>query len=205
MITTPRQLEIYDHISRVVETQGQAPTIAEICAHFGLKSTGTVHQALLALERSGLVRRRPNVSRGIELIEPNEQGRSAEDEIPLLGIVAAGRPIEAILSHETVCVPRDMTLSSRAFALRVRGDSMIDEQIRDGDYVIVESRETAENGQTIVALIDGSEATVKRFYSEGDHIRLEAANPLYKPLIVMPRDRLRVQGIVVGIIRRVKN
>jgi len=202
MIATPRQLEIYDYIAAFVERNCQAPTIGEICAHFGLRSTGTVHQALLALERGGLIRRKPNISRGIEIIAPKPDEGFAEDEIPLMGIVAAGRPVEAVLSYETVWVPRDMKLSKDAFALRVRGDSMIDQHISDGDLIIVESRETAENGQTVVALLDGTEATVKRFYNKGDHVRLEAANTLYAPMIVRPAERLKVQGIVVGVIRR---
>ena len=199
---TPRQLEIYDYLRHWVEEQGQAPTMAEICSHFGLKSTSTVHQALAILERRGFIRRIPNISRGIELIEQAESAADTRHEVPLLGVVAAGRPVEAILSHEEVCVPHDMKLSRQAFALRVRGDSMIEEQIRDGDLVIVEPRKTAENGQTVVALLDGTEATVKRFYNKGDHVRLEAANTLYAPMIVRPAERLKVQGIVVGVIRR---
>ena len=123
-------------------------------------------------------------------------------EIPLLGIVAAGAPIEAVLNQETVCIPRDMMKKSRMFALRVRGDSMIDEEIREDDFIILQSQQTADNGQTVVALIDGSDATVKRFYSSKNHVRLEAANPRYKPIIVRPPERLQIQGIVVGVIRK---
>jgi repressor LexA len=123
-------------------------------------------------------------------------------EIPLLGAVAAGHPIEAILSQEVVAIPPDLLGRGRTFALRVRGDSMIDEHIRDGDFVIVESRQTAENGQTVVALIDGNDATVKRFYREGNQIRLEPANPAYKPIIVKPSERVSIQGVVIGVIRK---
>jgi repressor LexA len=119
-----------------------------------------------------------------------------------LGNVAAGHPIEAILSQDTVSIPPDMLGRGRTFALRVRGDSMIDEHIRDGDFVIVESRQTAENGQTVVALVDGSDATVKRFYQARDHVRLEPANSLYKPIIVKPPERVSIQGIVIGVIRK---
>jgi len=119
-----------------------------------------------------------------------------------LGVVAAGQPIEANLSHEVVGVPEDLLGKGRTFALRVRGDSMIDEHIADGDFVIVESRQTADNGQTVVALIDGSDATVKRFYREKNHIRLEPANPNYEPIIIKPAERCSVQGVVIGVIRK---
>jgi len=199
---TPRQLEIYDYLRHWVEEQGQAPTMAEICLHFGLKSTSTVHQALAILERRGFIRRIPNISRGIELIEQAESAADTRHEVPLLGVVAAGRPVEAILSHEEVCVPHDMKLSRQAFALRVRGDSMIEEQIRDGDLVIVEPRKTAENGQTVIALLDGSDTTVKKFFREENHIRLEPANPSHQTMVIGPPERLTIQGVVVGIIRR---
>jgi repressor LexA len=123
----------------------------------------------------------------------------------LLGVIAAGRPIEAILSSETICVPRDMLGKSRTFALRVRGDSMIGEGILDGDFVVVESRQTADNGQTVVALIDGTEATVKQFYRERGRVRLEAANSRYKPIFIKPPDRVSVQGVVIGVLRRYRN
>jgi repressor LexA len=199
MAISPRQREIFDYICRFVEARGCAPTIAEIREQFGLSSPATVHQTLSALERQGLIRRTPNVSRGIEVVKQ----QSAEAyEIPLLGTVAAGSPIEAVLAHEAVYIPPDLLGRGRTFALRVRGDSMIEEHIKNGDYVIVESRETAENGQTVVALIDGSDATVKRFYREGNRVRLEAANPNYQPIIVEPPDRVSIQGIVIGVIRK---
>jgi repressor LexA len=107
-----------------------------------------------------------------------------------------------VLNYETVNIPRDMLRRERMFALRVRGDSMIDEQIRDDDYIIVQSQQTAENGQTVVALIDGTDATVKRFYPGRNQVRLEAANPRYQPIVVKPADRVRIQGVVVGVIRK---
>ncbi|HXG91683.1 MAG TPA: transcriptional repressor LexA [Blastocatellia bacterium] len=199
MAISPRQREVYDYICRFVEARGCAPTNAEIREHFGLSSPASVHQTLSALEREGLIRRTPNVSRGIEVVK--QESAQEAYEIPLLGLVAAGRPIEAVLSHETVHIPPDLLGRNRTFALRVRGDSMIDEHIKDGDFVIVESRETAQNGQTVVALIDGSEATVKRFYREGKRVRLEPANPSYRPIIV-EHDRVSIQGIVIGVIRK---
>lgn len=200
MPVTPRQREVYDYLCRFIDAHGHAPTIAQIQLQFGLKAPSTVHQLLSALDREGLIKRTPNVSRGIEIVRRNEG--NPEAEIPLLGVVAAGRPIEAILSHETIHVPRDMLGRNRTFALRVRGDSMIDEHICDGDYVVVESRQTAENGQTVVALVDGSDATVKRFYHEAGRVRLEAANPQYEPIILKPPSRCRIQGVVIGVIRK---
>jgi len=173
--------------------------MAEIGRQFGLTSLASVHNVLSILEREGMIRRIPNVSRGIELLK---QTTEENFEIPLLGIVAAGAPIEAILNYETVCIPRDMIRKTRMFALRVRGDSMIDEQIREDDLIILQAQQTAENGQTVVALIDGSDTTVKRFYRGRNHVRLEAANPRYKPLIIRPSDRLQIQGVVVGVIRK---
>jgi len=200
MPVTSRQRKVLDFIGRYTEANDQAPTIAEIGRQFNMSSSASVHRIVSDLEREGMIRRIPNVSRGIEIVR--EAPAQNEDEIPLLGIVAAGQPIEAILSQEAVLVPRDMIGRERTFALRVRGDSMIDEQIRDGDFIVVESRETADNGQTVVALIDGNEATVKRFHQGRNHVRLEAANPSYDPIIVKPADRVRIQGIVIGVIRK---
>ena len=120
----------------------------------------------------------------------------------MLGIVAAGQPIEAVLSHDTVPVPKDMQGRGRTFALRVRGDSMIEENIQDGDIIIVASQKTADNGQVVVALIDGNYATVKKFYREPDFIRLEPANPQFKPIFVKTPERIQIQGVVRGLIRK---
>ncbi|MFY9608201.1 MAG: transcriptional repressor LexA [Blastocatellia bacterium] len=199
MPVTPRLRQIYDYLCRYSDKYSYAPTIAEIGKQFNLSSPASVHHILSGLEREGLIRRIPNVSRGIEVVRPEP----AEDEfeIPLLGVVAAGQPIEAILSQETLSIPRDMTGSGRLFALRVRGDSMIGEQIREGDFIVCESRQTATNGQTVVALVDGSDATVKKFYKERDNVRLEPANPKYKPIVVKA-DRVTIQGVVRGLIRK---
>jgi len=199
MAITARQRRILDYITNYFAANNEPPTMAEIGRQFGMTSLASVHNVLSILEREGLIHRIPNVSRGIELLN---QTPDENFEIPLLGVVAAGAPIEAILNYETVCIPRDMMRKSRLFALRVRGDSMIDEQIRENDLIILQSQQTAENGQTVVALIDGNEATVKRFYRGRNHVRLEAANPRYKPIIVRPPDRLQVQGVVVGVIRK---
>jgi repressor LexA len=199
MPVTARQRQVYEFISSYLETQNQPPTIAEIGKQFQMTSSASVHSILLALEREGLIKRIPNVSRGIEIVK--QEDANDEFEIPLLGLVAAGQPIEAILSHETVSAPKNMLGRGRMFALRVRGDSMIEENIQDNDIIIVSSQETAENGQMVVALIDGNYATVKKFYREPDFIRLEPANPQFKPIFIKTPGRLQLQGVVRGLIR----
>lgn len=200
MPITARQKRVLEYIQHYFEVNQEAPTIAEIGKEFGMTSSASAHHVVSILEREGMIRRIPNVSRGIELIA--ETSRADKYEIPLLGVVAAGSPIEAILNYETVNVPRDMMREGRMFALRVRGDSMTDEQIRDNDLIILLSQQTAENGQTVVALIDGSDATVKRFYGGPNQVRLEPANPSYKPILIRPPERVQIQGIVVGVIRK---
>jgi repressor LexA len=199
MPVTARQRQVYEYICRYRENQKQPPTIAEIGKQFQMTSSASVHSILSALEREGLIKRIPNVSRGIEIVKQE----TAEDdyEVPLLGLVAAGQPIEAILTHETVSAPKNMIGRGRMFALRVRGDSMIDENIQDNDIIIVSSQQTAENGQMVVALIDGNYATVKKFYRESDFIRLEPANPQFKPIFIKTPGRLQLQGVVRGLIR----
>jgi len=202
MAITARQRQVYDFIRRYVETNDQPPTIAEIGKQFQMTSSASVHSILSVLEREGLIKRIPNVSRGIELVKvPTPVSDTDEFEIPLLGLVAAGQPIEAILAHETVAAPKNMMGRGRMFALRVRGDSMIEENIQDNDIIIVSSQQTAENGQMVVALIDGNYATVKKFYKETDFIRLEPANPQFKPIFIKTPERIQIQGIVRGLIR----
>src|SRR5262245_28868434 len=201
MAVTARQRHVYDFISRYIEANDQPPTIAEIGKYFNMSSSASVHSILSALEREGLIKRIPNVSRGIQL--EKVEAATNDSEIPLLGTVAAGQPIEAILSHDTIAAPRDMIgRGGRTFALRVRGDSMIEENIQDGDIIIVASQKTAENGQMVVALIDGNYATVKKFYQEPDFIRLEPANPQFKPIFVKTPERIQIQGVVRGLIRK---
>jgi len=201
MPVTAKQRRIYEFIRRYIAANQEPPTIAEIGRQFQMSSPASVHSILSALEREGLIKRIPNVSRGIEVVE-QASNNGDDNEIPLLGIVAAGQPIEAILTHDTVPVPKDMQGRGRTFALRVRGDSMIEENIQEGDIIIVASQKTAENGQMVVALIDGNYATVKKFYREPDFIRLEPANPQFKPIFIKTPERIQIQGIVRGLIRK---
>jgi repressor LexA len=202
MPVTPKQRRIYEFIKRYIESNHEPPTIAEIGKQFQMRSSASVHAVLVALEREGLIKRTPNVSRGIEIVEQKGGDDDDNTDIPLLGIVAAGQPIEAILSHDVVSVPKDLNGRGRTFALRVRGDSMIEENIQDGDIIIVASQKTAENGQVVVALIDGNYATVKKFYRETDFIRLEPANPQFKPIFIKTPERIQIQGVVRGLIRK---
>jgi len=201
MPLTKRQREVLGYLENHIRSHGYAPSMEEIADHFSLQSLSTVHEHLTNLEQKGAIRRNYNESRGIEILPP--RGISGATEIPLLGVVAAGMPIEAVLHQESLAVP-DTMLPSRGpnYALRVRGDSMIDEHILDGDYVVVHGRQTADNGEMVIALVNGSEATVKKFYREpGGYVRLQPANPTMTPLR-FPEDDILIQGVVVGVIRR---
>jgi repressor LexA len=198
---TRRQREIFDYVAQHIEGKGYAPSFEEIAQQFGFQSLATVHEHLTNLERKGFIRRAHNESRAIEIVPP--KGQTGATELPLLGLVAAGEPIETITGTDTIAVPDELIpRRGRSYVLKVRGTSMIDEQIRDGDFVIVHERNQADNGQMVVALVHGNSATVKKFYREpGGWIRLQPANPAMAPLRVNERD-IMVQGIVVGVIRK---
>jgi repressor LexA len=196
---TKRQREILDYLNDFIQHNGYAPSLEEIGRRFGLSSLATVHKHLTNLQEKGFIKRAWNRSRSVELVPTRVGGRSVE--LPLLGYVAAGRPIEAVTGSETISVPEDFVGKRETYVLRVRGDSMIDEQIRDGDFVIVEDRRTAENGEMVVALLQGSDVTLKKFYRENGHVRLQPANPAMKPLLV-PAEQVQVQGVVIGVMRR---
>ena len=196
---TRRQREILDFLAEFLQQHGYAPSLEEIGHRFGLSSLATVHKHLTNLEAKGFIRRAWNRSRSVELV-PTRVGRRAV-ELPLLGTVAAGAPIEAVASSETIAVPEDIIAARDTYALRVRGNSMIDEQIRDGDIVIVEDRKSADNGEMVIALLDGADVTLKKFYKDNGGIRLQPANPALRPLVVEP-DQVQIQGVVVGVVRR---
>ncbi len=201
MPLTRRQREILDFISSHISEQGYAPSFEEIAGRFSFRSLATVHEHLTNLERKGYIHRAHNESRAIEVVPP--KGQTGATELPLLGLVAAGEPIEAVTGQDVIAVPDELVpRRGRSYVLKVRGQSMIDEHIKDGDYIVVHERNDADDGQTVVALVDGASATVKKFYREpGGWIRLEPANPTMTALRVNERD-IVVQGIVVGVIRR---
>jgi repressor LexA len=201
MPLTRRQRQILDYLTGYISGHGYAPSFEEIAAAMGYASLATVHEHLTNLERKGVISRHHNESRGIEVVHRGRQ--SGVVDVPLLGAVAAGVPIEAVAVPETITLPEDMLPpAGQTFVLRVRGDSMIDEQIRDGDYIVVHSRSTARNGETVVALVAGSHATVKKFYREKDgRIRLQPANPVVEPIRAREED-VQIQGVVVGVIRK---
>jgi len=200
MPLTKRQKEILDHIQSFIDDHGYAPSFEEIAKHFGYTSLATVHEHLSNLERKGYIRKAYNESRSIELI--SDESAPSTVELPLLGAVAAGLPIEAIEQHETLAVPPDMVPRGENYVLRVEGNSMIDEQIRDGDYIVVNQQDTARDGEMVVALVGGDSATVKKLYREsGGRIRLQPANATMKP-IIEDAHNVQVQGIVVGVIRK---
>ncbi|HTL00715.1 MAG TPA: transcriptional repressor LexA [Vicinamibacterales bacterium] len=196
---TKRQREILDYLQDFIHQHGYAPSLEEIGRRFGLSSLATVHKHLTNLQEKGFIKRAWNRSRSVEMIPTNTNGRSVE--LPLLGYVAAGLPIEAIASSETIAVPEDLVGRRDTYVLRVKGNSMIDEQICDGDLVIVEDRKTAQNGETVVALLGGSDVTLKKLYRENGRIRLQPANPTMQP-IYAEADQVQVQGVVVGVMRK---
>ena len=201
MTLTKRQSEILEFLRLHISDRGYAPSFEEIAEKFAFASLATVHEHLTNLERKGYIRRQYNESRSIEVMPP--RGTARASDIPLLGKVAAGFPIESLMQDETVSVPDDM-LPRRGpnYALKVSGTSMVEEHICDGDYVVVHGKQTAENGEMVIALVNGSEATVKKFYREsGGWIRLQPANSSMQPLRYQERDVL-IQGVVVGVIRK---
>jgi repressor LexA len=201
MPLTKRQKEILDFLEGFLSENGYAPSFEEIARHFGYTSLATVHEHLENLKQKGYIRKSYNASRSLELVPSG--AHAAAVELPLLGTVAAGYPIEAITDNETLAVPEEfLSRGGEHYVLRVKGDSMIDEQIKDGDYVIVNARKNPANGEMVVALVGGESATVKKFYREnGGRIRLQPANVTMPPMFYREHEVL-VQGIVIGVIRR---
>jgi repressor LexA len=198
MKLTKKQQEFLGFISRYREEWGQSPSFDEICSHFGFNSYNTVTTYLKILERKGYIRLpgKKNLKRAIEVISPVETKRF---EFPLLGKVAGGKPIEAIEDVDVIEVPPSMIGSGEHFVLQVKGFSMLEDGILDGDYVVIRKQATAENGETVVALIN-NEATLKRYYKMKDHVELRPAHEGMEPILVKEGD-LRLEGKVVGVLR----
>lgn len=202
---TERQRDILNFIRDFQKDRGIAPTHREICDHFGFSSYGTVYKHLSLLEKKGLIRRDWNQKRGVEVVEQPEESRESASssnvrELPLFGYIAAGRPLEVDISDETITVPQHLTTRGENYVLKVRGDSMIEDGILDGDLVIIVRRLEALNGEMVVANVNG-EVTLKRLYREGERVRLQPANSMMHPIYAYARD-VAVQGVVVGLMRR---
>ncbi|MCP5067275.1 MAG: transcriptional repressor LexA [bacterium] len=199
MHLTKRQKEIFDFICESLDRDGYAPSLEEIGERFGLSSVATVHKHVQNLVEKGLLRKAWNRSRSIEVVRHASAPESVE--VPLLGTVAAGMPIEAVATPDTIGVPADIVGRKECFGLTVQGDSMIDDHITDGDVVILESRKDPRAGETVVALIRREECTLKRFYQDGGKIKLVPANERLSPM-EFPAEDVEVQGVVVGLLRR---
>ena len=198
MALTKRQREIYDYICQFVRAKGYSPSLEEIGANFGLRSVATVHKHVQHLVEKKYLRKAWNRSRSVE--PAVETGDDNGVLLPLRGTVAAGLLSEAIEDDGTVVVPREMAGRSQdTFVLRVRGDSMIEDQIADGDLVVIEPCSEARNGQTVVALV-GDEATLKRFYRSGNEVRLVPANDKMDEIVV-PAETVTIRGVVRGLLR----
>ncbi len=197
---TKRQQEIYQYLKDHIHSKGYAPSIMEIGKQFNLSSPATVHKHLTHLENKGLIRREHNLSRAIEIVE--EPASVLSREYLLLGQIVAGKPIEVLENREVVALMPDAR-DKDVFVLRVKGNSMIEDHIKDGDFVIVEKREWAQNGETVVALLDNDKATLKRFYREEGRVRLQPANPDMQPIYIQDGD-FKIQGVVIGVMRKFK-
>lgn len=205
MAITKRQRDVYDFIEQFVQRKGYSPSFEEIGHGLGLSSLATVHKHVSNLEEKGLLRRNYNRSRSIDLLPVRGMFKrlprlQPEVVLPLMGRIAAGQPIEAIQNPETISLG-DITRSKDVFVLQVKGESMKDEHIVDGDYVLVEKTENARDGEIVVALVDELDATLKRLYREGSNIRLQPSNAAMAPIVV-PADSLRIQGRVIGVLRK---
>lgn len=196
-----RQREILDFLRQYIQKRGFSPTLQEIADALDLSSLATVHEHLQALVKKGVIKRYEGAVRGLEVLDQRISAALEGIDVPLVGYIAAGRPIEAIedLTTTVTISPSLITGKKRAFVLQVKGESMIEDGILDGDYVVVEQSETAENGQIVVALLEGGLATLKRFFREPSRIRLEPANAQMEPIYAR---QVQIQGIVRGVIRR---
>jgi repressor LexA len=200
MNLTPRQLDVVVAIRNYRHLNGFAPTMQELADQLGTSKV-TIFEHVGALEKKRVIRRDKHKARSLEIISEDrlpDENRSTK--LPMLGTIAAGSPIEAIENREELDLEQLFHSRSGVYVLRVRGESMIDDHLCDGDYVVIERRETARNGEQVVALLDSGEATLKRFYREGGKIRLQPANSAMEPRIVNA-DQCRIQGVVIGVLR----
>lgn len=200
---TKKQKEVLDYISQFIELHGYAPSYREIAAYFKYGSVATVAEHVESLVAKGMLQKGDNnEARSIQLVK-TDLDTSESIGLPILGLVAAGQPIETLGTHpETLEVPPFMVGRRNSYVLQVKGDSMIDEGINSGDYVVVQEKEVPSNGEMVIALINGGEATLKRYYKERDHIRLQPSNSSMEPIIIKPGTPIQIQGTVIGLIRK---
>jgi|SRR6187402_416484 len=199
MAITRRQKEVIDFLTGFTQKNGYSPSYEEIAQGLGLNSLATVHKHVTNLQNKGLLQRAHNRSRSIDVLAPRTPRRMS-DRLPLMGRIAAGKPVEAIENAESISLS-EIIGNREVFALEVRGDSMRDEHIVNGDYVLVERTATARQGEIIVALVDGCDATLKRFYREGNMIRLQPSNAEMAP-IYAAAENVVIQGKVLGMLRK---
>ncbi|MBT4209991.1 MAG: transcriptional repressor LexA [Candidatus Komeilibacteria bacterium] len=193
---TKKQKQVLDFITQFIQTNEYAPSYREIAEHFGLSSTATIHEHVKALEDKGAISSSHNAARSLEVVNKHRFGRSIE--LPLAGLITAGEPIEAIETNETIAVPQTMIKDENSFVLKVKGESMIEDGILSGDYVIVERNFYPQNGDVVVALLDNTYATLKKYFREKDRVRLQPANKTMKPIFA---KNPAIQGVVRGIMR----
>jgi repressor LexA len=195
---TEKQLQIINFIKDFIEEKGVSPTLEEIAQFFHVSKI-TIYEHIAALEKKGALRKSKNRARSIELISSEEREALSRFRVPVLGSIAAGRPISAVENAEEFDLASLFPDNKECFLLRVNGDSMIDDQIRDGDLVLVERREVPRNGEIVVAILNDNEATLKRFFHEKDRIRLQPANQNMEPIYA---DHVEVRGVVIGVLRK---
>jgi len=196
-----RQKQIVDFISQYIQSHGHSPTLQEIADAMNLSSLATVHEHIATLTRKGVIKKYEGSVRGLEILDSRYANTGSGLELPILGYIAAGKPIEPFTDPNANfgVSPSMVTGKVRSFVLQVKGDSMVEEGILDGDYVVVEEKQEAENGDIVVALLENGLATLKRFFKEATRIRLEPANSSMSPIYA---TNVKIQGKVVGVIRK---
>lgn len=200
---TKRQKEVLDYIAQYIEIHGYAPSYREIAEAFQLGSVATVADHVETLVAKGLLQKSDNSARSLQLVHEDDFHEEHAIGLPILGLIAAGQPIQTMSGHtETLEVPPFMVGTRHSYVLQVKGDSMKDEGIFEGDYVVIQEKDTPSNGEMVVALVNGEEATLKRYYKEKNHIRLQPANDAYDPIIVPKETPIKIQGVCIGVIRK---
>lgn len=200
---TKRQKQVLDFVTQYIEAHGYAPSYREIAEAFKLGSVATVAEHVESLVAKGLLQKNDNSARSLQLVKESDFEPEAAVGLPIMGLIAAGQPIETMTGHqETLEVPPFMVGRRHSYVLQVKGQSMIEDGILDGDYVVIQEKEVPSNGEVVVALVNGSEATLKRYYKEKGHIRLQPANSSMEPIIVKPGTPIEIQGVVIGVIRK---